>query len=71
MAPMRRNAATKTLTFNKDNFNGMKKVDHFYIEFTLDNRSAQDLRFPCNSEDAMWVKNGPACPTVTACEYAT
>ena len=64
------NAGKKELTFYKKDFPPMKKGDHHYVEFTLDDQTTRKLRFPCNPEDAMWVITTARCPNKSdTCNY--
>lgn len=53
--------------FHKDR-HGMKKQDYHLVEFVLDDRTGEGLRFPEIPHDAMWVAKvddpaDPVCPT--------
>lgn len=43
--------------FQKDR-HGMRKHDYHLLEFTLDDRTGEGLKFPNNPHDAMWVAAG-------------
>lgn len=58
--------ATGALRFHKDH-HGMKKHDYHLVEFVLDDRSGDGLRFPDSPHSAMWVSRvadpaRPECP---------
>ena len=50
--------------FHKDH-HGMRKQDYHLVEFVLDDRTGEGLRFPDTPHDAMWVAkvDNPADPT--------
>lgn len=55
------------LVFHKDK-HGMKKHDYHLVEFMLDDRTGEGLKFPTVPHDAMWVvackdRANPVCPT--------
>lgn len=57
------------LHFDKD-AHDMRKQDFHLIEFVLDDRTGEHLRFPPNPHDAMWVAKvddarNPICPDET------
>jgi hypothetical protein len=54
------------LHFHKDD-HGMSKDDYHLVEFVLDDRTGDDLRFASGPHDAMWVSKvedpaHPVCP---------
>lgn len=53
------------LHFRKDR-HGMTKHDYHLVEFVLDDRTGDELRFPSTPHDAMWVigadEGASACP---------
>ena len=63
------------LHFDKD-AHGMRKQDVHLVEFVLDDRTGQHLRFPADPHDAMWVakvedRAHPICPdATTGTDYA-
>lgn len=54
-----------SLRFHKDH-HGMHQRDYHLVEFVLDDRTGDDLRFPTVPHDAMWVtkasERGGNCP---------
>ena len=55
------------LHFHKDR-HGLRKHDYHLVEFVLDDRTGDKLRFPAAPHEAMWVAKvedevRPACPT--------
>jgi hypothetical protein len=46
---------SRKFDFHKDK-HGMRKQDYHLIEFVLDDRSGDGLRFPDSPHDAMWVE---------------
>lgn len=69
--------ATRTFTFDKRHYQGMKKDDYHLIEFKLDDQTAPGgLTFPKDPDDAMWVMavqagTKPRCPGKNdSCNYA-
>ena len=58
------------LAFHKDK-HAMRKQDYHLIEFVLDDRTGDGLRFPSSPHDAMWVErvndpSNPRCPSSAA-----
>jgi hypothetical protein len=51
------NEAGEELVFHKDQ-HGMRKQDYHLIEFVLDDRTGDGLKFPQVPHDAMWVTEG-------------
>lgn len=51
------NESEEEFVFHKDR-HGMSKQDYHLIEFVLDDRSGDGLRFPDTPHDAMWVTEG-------------
>lgn len=49
--------AEQELVFHKDR-HGMRKQDYHLIEFVLDDRTGDALKFPSVPHDAMWVTTG-------------
>lgn len=52
--------------FHKDQ-HGMRKQDYHLVEFVLDDKTGEQLRFPSSPHDAMWVAkvddpDHPICP---------
>lgn len=55
-----------SLHFHKDR-HGMRKADYHLVEFILDDKTGDQLRFPAVPHDAMWVAEvedpqRPTCP---------
>lgn len=55
--------------FNKAHY-GMRDEDYHMVEFVLDDRSGEKLRFPRDPHEAMWVAKvddpaHPICPTAS------
>lgn len=69
------NAPRQEFVFQKDR-HGMAKHDYHLVEFALDDRTGDGLRFPKLPHDAMWVTEGDEperrkCPDVhTASNYS-
>lgn len=60
------NDSDNSLHFHKDR-HGMRKADYHLVEFVLDDRTGDGLKFPSVPHDAMWVaevedSQHPSCP---------